>query len=88
MTRADQRNAERISALDRIAEFRVRKHFAAITDDYRDLSDDDALSASQVGDQLYLDETDWPATLCNDRALNIAFRVLNELRYGAFFPDA
>ena len=86
--RKKKRKVERLQTLDRICEFRVRKHFAAIADDYRDLSDDDGLSASQAGDQVYLDHTDWPATECSDRALDIAFRVLDELRYGAFFPDA
>lgn len=85
--RRKRRKAEREATLDRICEFRVRKHFTAIMDDPRDLADDDALSASQAGDQVYLEHTDWPATECSDRALDIAFRVLDELRYKTFFPD-
>ena len=85
--RKKKRKEERLRTLDRICEHRVRKHYSLIADDYRDLSDDDGLSASQAGDQVYLDHTDWPATECSDRALDIAFRVMDELRYKAFFPD-
>lgn len=76
-----------LAALDRACEQRVRRHYAAITHDYRDLCDDDGLSASMAGDRIYLDHTDWPATKCSDRALDIAFNVLNELRYKAIFPN-
>lgn len=76
-----------LATLDKACERRVRQHYAAVSDDYRDLCDDDGLSASVAGDRIYLDHTNWPATKCSDRALDIAFNVLNELRYTAFFPN-
>jgi hypothetical protein len=85
---AAQREAERIRTLDRMCESRVRRHYASIVDDYRDITDDDGLSASMAGDRVYLDHTDWPAAKCSDRALDIAFNVMNELRYKAIFPNA
>jgi hypothetical protein len=75
-----------IKRLDKLCERSIRAYFRSL-DDGPDtiLSEEDALAAAGQGDQVYLDHTDWPATECADRAMNIAFRVKDELM--ARYPD-
>ena len=63
-----------IKRLDRLVRKRIRVYFAEL-DDGPDtiLSEEDALGAAGHADQIYIDNTDWPATKCTDRAMDIAF---------------
>ena len=77
-----KRSAMPITAkqLDRLCERRVRAYYRELDIGPETiLSEEDALGAAGHADQVYLDHTDWPATQCSDRAMDIAFRVKDEV---------
>jgi L-fucose mutarotase/ribose pyranase (RbsD/FucU family) len=63
-----------LKKLDSLVRSRVNVYYREL-DEGADtvLSEEDALGAAGHADQIYLDHTNWPATKCADRALDIAF---------------
>jgi len=74
------------SNLDCACRSRIKAYYRELIEDNpidTILSEEDALAASGHGDAVYLEYTDWPATECSDRALDIAFeekeKMMNEI---------
>jgi hypothetical protein len=76
-----------LDALDRAVRARCRVHYRELDEGAETvLSEEDALGAACYADQIYLDHTDWPATECSDRALDLAFQEKDRYMQDNIYP--